>query len=426
MALTLPLLRAIDRRIVQWSHRSSERVVRTELAFSRQVHNVLSCVPLVKAHGLEVEVLRSYNDLIERIRSLTFAGDRVRLAATPLQQGVVLTTLFILICIAVVSSGSDHTAAFSVVCAFLLVVRRAVPYLGFTTTFRIGYSQARPNIERLSVIFDDRDKFFVSSGSREFRGLKRGIELRKLTFSYVEGLTVLRDVSAFLPAGQTTALVGETGCGKTTVASIVTRLYECPPGTVFFDDVDIREYSRESVARAVAFVGQDAWLFNDSLRANLSLGVEGALSDQDLTHALEEVRLGALLARLPDGLDTEIGDRGIRLSGGERQRLCIARALLRRAEIMVLDEATASLDSRTERDVLDVLERVTRSRTVITIAHRLSTIRTANQILVLSGGRVIQTGQWSDLVATPGPFASMWEVQTRTTQEPAAANAETA
>jgi ABC-type multidrug transport system fused ATPase/permease subunit len=298
-------------------------------------------------------------------------------------------------------------------CAFLVVAKRAVPLLGFATTLRVGLAQARPPLERLAAVFDDNDKCFVQSGPREFHGLRHGIEFRNLWFSYVDGLPVLRGLNALLPAGETTALVGETGCGKTTVASLLARLYECPPGSVLLDGVDIREFSRESLARRIAFVGQDAWLFNDTLRENLLIGLDRHVGDDELEVALARVRLGGLLATLPEGLDTEIGDRGLKLSGGEKQRLCIARALLRNADLVLLDEATAALDSRTERDVLEALEEATRGRTVVAIAHRLSTIRHAAKILVMDRGRVIQEGNFNELVHMPGTFAAMWHAQTR-------------
>jgi len=262
-------------------------------------------------------------------------------------------------------------------------------------------------------VFSDDDKCFVASGPRQFSGLRRGIEIRNLWFSYTEGTPVLRGLSCLLTAGRTTALVGATGCGKTTVANIIARLYECPPGSVLLDGHDIRQFSRESLANRIAVVGQESWLFNDSVRANLVIGLDRPVADDELVTLLDRVKLTDVVARMPQGLDAEIGDAGLKLSGGEKQRLSIARALLRQADLLLLDEATASLDSQTEREVLDALQAETRGCTVISIAHRLSTVRHADKIVVLSHGRVVEEGSWSQLIHRHGVFAALWQAQTQ-------------
>jgi ABC-type multidrug transport system fused ATPase/permease subunit len=314
---------------------------------------------------------------------------------------------------AVALARSDRTVELSVMCAFLLLVRRAAPLLGFATNLRLRISQAQPSLERLAEVFDDNDKFFVTSGQREFPGLRHGIEIRDLTFGYTDEQPVLRRLSCTLPAGKTTALVGETGCGKTTVTSLISRLYECPPGTVFFDGVDIREFSRDSLARRISYVGQDAWLFNDTMRANLVVGLERPVTDEELLEMLNRVRLGTMVAELPEGLDTDIGDRGVKLSGGEKQRLCIARALLRRADLVLLDEATSALDSETEGYVLQAIEQATQGSTIVTIAHRLSTVQSAEKVLVLARGELIEEGSWHQLIGAQGVFAAMWNLQSQ-------------
>ena len=332
----------------------------------------MSSVPLIKSHGLEARTQQLYDRLIEQVRRHALKRDSAHLSAAPLQQTATFCALLALVAAAVFLTPGDGTVELSTICAFLLVARKTVPLLGFATELRIKLTQVRPYLAQLAAIFNDREKFFVASGARQFDGLRGGIELDDLWFSYVDGAPVLQGLSAFLPAGRTTALVGETGCGKTTVASIVARMYECPPASVRIDGVDIREFSHESLSSRIAFVGQEAWLFNEAIRVNLCGGLDRDVSDAELHDVLGRVRLGPLVASLPDGLDTGVGDRGVRLSGGEKQRLCIARAILRRADLLVLDEATASLDSETERDVLDAPEPAARGRTVIAIAHRLS------------------------------------------------------
>jgi subfamily B ATP-binding cassette protein MsbA len=413
IAIAFPALRAVDRILARRSVRASEDALQTGHEFALQVFNVVSSIPLMKTLALETRTARRFDELVERLRRFSLERDNAVLLAGPLQQMFTLAALLIVVVAAVAFARTDRTVELSVMCAFLLVVRRAVPTLGFATNLRLRFSQARPSLERLAEVFDDQDKFFVTSGSREFQGLRDGIEFRDLSFAYTDDIPVLRRLSCTMPAGKTTALVGETGCGKTTATSLIARLYECPPGTVFFDGIDIREFSRDSLARRISYVGQEAWLFNDTLRANLVVGLDRAAPDEELLDMLNRVRLGAMVAELPDGLDTTIGDLGSKLSGGEKQRLCIARALLRQADLVLLDEATSALDSETELDVLQAIEQATRGATVVTIAHRLSTVQSADKVLVLARGELLEEGSWRQLVATKGVFAAMWNIQSQ-------------
>jgi ATP-binding cassette, subfamily B, bacterial MsbA len=314
---------------------------------------------------------------------------------------------------AIAFTRSDHTAELGALCAFLLIARRVMPMVWLFTDLRVGLADAWPELARLATVFDDRDKFFVLGGPREFRGLRRSLEVRSLDFSYRSEVSVLAGLSFEIPAGRTVAIVGETGCGKTTVLSLIARLYDCPPASIFLDGADIRSFSLDSLARRMALVSQEPWLFNDTLRNNLLFGLEREVDDAELARVLAQSRLHDLVARLPRGLDSDIGDRGVRLSGGEKQRLSIARALLRNADILLLDEATASLDTRTERLVQRALDASSQGRTVIIVAHRLSTVRHADKILVMDRGRLIEEGTWTELMASAGALSRLWHAQTR-------------
>jgi len=413
LALAFPVLRAIDRALVRRSAAASREALETQQQIAREVFNVVSTIPLVKTLAIEAEARRRFNALAERMRVSALERSVDLLTASPLQQIVTLTALLVVVSVAVALTQTGSTAELTVMCAFLLVVRRSIPTLSFATNLRLSFSQAWPSLERLADVFNDANKYFVASGPREFTGPRDAITISNLTFGYTDDQPVLRHLSCTFPAGRTTAIVGETGCGKTTVANLVARLYECPPGTIRCDGVDIREFSRESLARRLAYVGQDAWLFNDTLRANLVIGLDRQVTDDELLDVLNRVRLGATVARLPKGLDSSIGDRGVTLSGGERQRLCVTRGLLRRADIVVLDEATSALDSQTEQDVLQAIADLTRGATVITIAHRLSTVQAADQIIVMARGAVLEVGSWEDLIEAGGAFAALWEIQSR-------------
>jgi ATP-binding cassette subfamily B protein len=245
-------------------------------------------------------------------------------------------------------------------------------------------------------------------------GHARGhVRLEGVTFAYEERDELARPtidgVDLDVPAGSFTAIVGETGSGKTTIGYLVSRLYDPVAGRVTIDGIDVRDISFDSLSSTVGLVSQDTYLFHASVRDNLRFARPGA-TDEELEAAARAAQVHELLASLPEGYDTVVGERGYRFSGGEQQRIAIARAILRNPPILILDEATSALDNETERAVqeaLDSLVSSSPSRTTIAIAHRLSTVRDADQIVVLDGGRIVERGTYDELVEHEGRFAAL-------------------
>ena len=228
--------------------------------------------------------------------------------------------------------------------------------------------------------------------------------------SHQEPVPVLHDVSFTTPAGTMTALVGPSGAGKSTIATLITRLYDVNEGAVTIGGVDVRSTSLADVHATVGVVTQDAHLFHDTIGANLRYAKPDA-SDAELWAACESAFIDQMVRSLPDGFDTVVGDRGYRLSGGEKQRLAIARLFLKAPQVVILDEATAHLDSESEAAVQRALAAVLVGRTSIVIAHRLSTIRDADQVLVIDGGRVTESGRHEDLLQAGGTYAELYSTQ---------------
>jgi ATP-binding cassette subfamily B protein len=230
-------------------------------------------------------------------------------------------------------------------------------------------------------------------------------------FRYGQGAEwTIRDVDLTVPAGTTLALVGETGAGKTTLAYLLARLYDPQEGAVVIDGIDVRDLSLRSLAAIVGVVSQETYLFHASVRDNLRFARPGA-RDTEIEAAAQAAQIHELIASLPDGYDTVVGERGYRFSGGEKQRIAIARAVLRNPPVLILDEATSALDAHTERAVQEALDRLAAGRTVVAIAHRLSTVRRAEQIAVLEGGRVVELGSHEDLLARGDRYAAMLDLQ---------------
>jgi ATP-binding cassette subfamily B protein len=250
------------------------------------------------------------------------------------------------------------------------------------------------------------EKVEIEEGTKTLERPRGEVRLEHVWFRYDDAAWTLEDVSFTVPPGTKTALVGETGSGKTTCAYLVARLYDATQGTVSIDGVDVRELTFESLAATVGVVSQETYLFHATVRENLRFAKPEA-GDEEIEEAARAAQIHELIATLPEGYDTIVGERGYRFSGGEKQRIAIARTILRNPPVLVLDEATSSLDTQTERLVQEALERLSEGRTTIAIAHRLSTVRDADQIVVLDRGRIVEVGTYGELFARGGRFAEL-------------------
>jgi ATP-binding cassette, subfamily B, bacterial len=328
----------------------------------------------------------------------------------------------------------------TVVTMALLLNRLYAPLTALATA-RLDVVTALVSFERVFEVLDIEPLISERADAEEVPDGPLAVELEDVHFRYpsadqvslasLEEVAVLDDragdevlhgVSARVEPGQLVALVGASGAGKSTLASLVPRLYDVDAGAVRLGGVDVRDLSFDAIRATVGVVTQDGHLFHDTIRANLAYAAPEA-TDADLWAALASARLDDLVRSLPDGLDTVVGERGYRLSGGERQRLTIARLLLARPRVVILDEATAHLDSRSEVAVQEALAEALAGRTALVIAHRLSTIRAADAILVLHHGRVVERGTHAELLAAGGRYAELYRTQFADDEEPEAAAA---
>jgi subfamily B ATP-binding cassette protein MsbA len=237
------------------------------------------------------------------------------------------------------------------------------------------------------------------------------VEFRDVSFEYMtENGAVLHQINVSVPAGTTLAVVGRSGSGKSTLVSLLPRFYDPTSGVVLIDGVDIRDYRLADLRRQMSLVSQEVVLFNESIRDNILFGASD-IGEEQLLAAASAAYVMEFVEQLPQGLNTMVGDRGVLLSGGQRQRIAIARALLRDTPILILDEATSSLDTAAERHIQDALDLLVKNRTTLVIAHRLSTIERADRILVLSDGRVVESGAHAELLALGGAYAELHRLQ---------------
>ncbi|MEV6363766.1 ABC transporter ATP-binding protein [Nocardia asteroides] len=316
----------------------------------------------------------------------------------------------------------------SVVALSLLLTRLYTPLTALASA-RLEIMSALVSFERVFEVLDLKPLIEDAPGAVPVADGPVAVELDAVNFGYPSadkvslasledvatldtrgGVEVLHEVSLRAEPGQLIALVGSSGAGKSTIAQLVSRLYDVDSGAIRLNGADVRELTTESIQRTVGLVTQDGHLFHDTIRANLLLAQPEA-SEEQLWDALRRARLGELVDSLSDGLDTVVGERGYRLSGGERQRLTIARLLLKQPRVVILDEATASLDSTSEAAVQEALTEALQGRTALVIAHRLSTIRSADQIVVLEQGRIVERGTHADLLNADGRYAELYRTQ---------------
>jgi subfamily B ATP-binding cassette protein MsbA len=271
-------------------------------------------------------------------------------------------------------------------------------------------AQTAVAMERVQAILDTQATVPERPDAREPGTIKGAIAFDHVAFGYEPAVPVLRDVNFNIAAGQLIGVVGATGGGKSTVVGLIPRFYDPGAGRVLVDGVDVREFKLEGLRSQMGFVLQDTVLFRGTVRDNIAYGRPGA-SEADIIVAAKLANAHEFIVRMPKGYDSLVGERGLTLSGGQRQRIGIARAIIRDAPILILDEPTAALDTESEKLVIEALEQLMKGRTVITIAHRLSTIRDAHKILVLKDGVVFEEGSHDELVARGGFYAELYRVQ---------------
>ncbi|MCL7942725.1 ABC transporter ATP-binding protein/permease [Marinobacter sp. ATCH36] len=338
--------------------------------------------------------------------------NRLSLAALNSGQAFIIGLAMIAIMVMAVrevASGEITLGDFTMINAYLLQLFIPLNALGFV--YR-EIRQALVNVERLFGLLGDEPAIEDAPDAKALVVDKGEVRFDHVHFAYRQDRRILRDVSFSIPAGHTVAVVGASGAGKSTLARLLFRFYDVDQGSIAIDGQDVRTVTQDSLRAAIGVVPQDTVLFNDTLYRNLAYGRPEA-TEEEVYRAARMAHLDAFIQSLPDGYDTQVGERGLKLSGGEKQRVAIARVILKNPPVLILDEATSSLDSLSEQAILGALKEVSRQRTSLVIAHRLSTIRDADTILVMDEGHIIESGNHATLLSLGGHYAHLWAQQHR-------------
>jgi ATP-binding cassette subfamily B protein len=371
--------------------------------------NNLSGIATIRAFSAEERESERVEDMSDRYRVANRNAIRLSSAFVPIIRLAILCgfTLTLILGGRATLDGAMEVGVFSVL--VYMTQRLLWPLTRLGETFDL-YQRAMASTRRILDLLAVAPTIRPGSG-RLPHPVQGEIEFHSVNFAYSDGRLILDNLSLKVPAGETHAIVGATGAGKSTLVKLLLRLYDPTSGRITFDGNDLRGLSFESVRHSIGYVGQDVFLFQGTVRENLSYGRPDA-TEAEIEEAAALAEATEFIKELPLGYDTIVGERGQKLSGGQRQRLSIARAILRDPPVLVLDEATSSVDNETEAAIQHSLDIVGKDRTVIVIAHRLSTVRFADRIHVLDDGRLIEAGTHDELVASGGLYAALWRVQT--------------
>ena len=408
--LPYPLLALLIRFLGKRLHERYERIQEAFSTLNTKVQENLSGVRVVKAYTLEASEIEHFQTLNKEFVNHNHRQIQLMAFFFPLFRflpGISIVTLLWMGGPQVIV-GEMSLGAFVAFNAYLMMLIRPMITLGFiVNTFERGAA----SMGRIQAIFNEKPEILDGEQVKwNIRDIEGAIEFRDLNFAYPDGTPVLKDINLKVERGTTLAIVGGTGSGKSTLVNLIPRIRQAARGTVFVDGVDIQDIPLNVLRSNIGFVEQEPFLFSDYLRNNITYGLETA-EDEQIKDAAHTADLLEQIEEFPDGLETLLGERGLTISGGQRQRSALARAIIIKPKILILDDAFANVDTQTEDTILERLAEIMKDRTTILISHRISTVKAADQIIVLNDGSIVETGTHEQLLAQNGIYAGIYETQ---------------
>ncbi|RMF08133.1 MAG: ABC transporter ATP-binding protein [Candidatus Neomarinimicrobiota bacterium] len=409
--IVLPLSAVMLMAIGQSIRRKSRRTAVKIASITNIITETLGAIRIVKAFVMERYEIDRFREQTHQYYRLIMRRARLNHVATPLTEtlGVIVGAVLLWI------GGRDvlvtHTLTSEDFIRFILLMFSTITPIRKLGRINLQLQAGMASAERVFTILDTRDQIVEPANPVRLEEFHSGIELSRVSFRYQDGQDwVLRDVSFSIPKGKVIALVGASGAGKSTIADLIPRFYDVTEGAIRVDGTDVRECSLDSLRRLIGIVNQETILFNDTIRNNIAYGV-AEVPDEAVWEAVRAANALEFIEPLPEGLHTVVGERGTKFSGGQKQRIAIARAILKNPPILILDEATSSLDTESEYKVNQAIQQLMEDRTVLVIAHRLSTVQHADEIIVLDHGRIDSRGRHQELYQQGGLYQKLYDLQ---------------
>jgi subfamily B ATP-binding cassette protein MsbA len=378
------------------------------------MEETLGGLKIIKAFTGERFVSDKFKSINEEYTKISIRIYRKTDLSSPLTEVIVTAILMLIMFIGgKMVMGADSSLSASSFITYIIVASQIIPPVKQVTQAYNSIQKGVASEERINKILLAENSITEIVNPTEIKSFNQKIEFKNVSFAYNRGDAghVLQHVNLIIPKGKTIALVGQSGSGKTTLTDMIARFYDCDEGEILFDDVNIKNASLKSVRNLLGMVSQEPILFNDTVFNNIAFGLEN-ITEQQVMEAARIANAHDFITQMPEGYQTNVGDRGTKLSGGQRQRISIARAVLKNPPILILDEATSALDSENERMVQDALQKLMQNRTTVVIAHRLSTIVHADEIIVLDKGKITERGTHKELLAQAGTYLKLYEMQT--------------
>ena len=409
--IIIPLSGFFSYKVGQSIRRKSKRSSVQSAGILNIIKETLSNIKIVKIFNLENEENEKFVKENNKYFNLIFKQSRLSNLLTPINETIGLIVGVLLIWfggISVLQQGAMSSEDFI---KFILLLFAMLQPIRKLANVNVLFQNGIAASERVFSVFDNHDKIPESKNAFKINSFKNSINFKDVNFKYEgQDSLILDNINLEICKGQTVAIVGKSGAGKTTLTDLLPRFYDPISGNIFIDKINLKDLSLKNLRNLYGIVTQNVILFNDTIKNNIIHGNKNA-TENDITKAVKSANIQDLVDKLDYGLNTYIGENGVKLSGGEKQRLSIARALIKNPDILILDEATASLDSESEKMVHSAIDNIIKNRTVIIIAHRLSTIANADKILVMNDGKIVESGSHNELLKNNGYYKKLHDIQ---------------